>query len=66
VRRSDRADIILDGMIDRRYRVPVLFAERRADLASIVVETLTRLRAQDRAPDHLGDDLALPMQIDGA
>jgi|GEM_PF-1924262 hypothetical protein len=53
-------------MIDRRYRVPVLFAERRADLASIVVETVTRLRAQDRAPDHLGDDLALPMQIDGA
>jgi hypothetical protein len=31
-----------------------------------VVETVTRLRAQDRAPDHLGDDLALPMQIDGA
>ena len=70
-RRTDRQDLVFDGLIDKTYRVPVFFAGRRAKMASVLERAARRVIApEDDVPaDPLrGPALRAPLsiRIDGA
>ena len=69
--RTDRQDIVFDGLIDRTYRAPVIFAGRRAAMATLLEDAALRIAAPSQdLPDESA--LALPrrpslaLRIDGA
>ena len=63
--RTMRQDLVIDGLIDRTYRVPVFFAGRRAELASALEDAIQHVAVSDPA-GQLRDRGALPVRIDGA
>ena len=66
-RRTDRQDVVFDGLIDKTYRVPVFFAGRRAKMAALLVDAARRIvTPEDDAPDARLARPAVSVRIDGA
>ena len=61
--RTDRQDIVFDGLVDKTYRAPVVFAGRRAAMAALLEDAARRLATP--AEDLPGADMAAPLRRPG-